>query len=162
MAQLYKMTLYVCDLEENMDLKEIERSIEEYALDGVSVNCLCHFSDEQVGPCVEWNENIDLNCGDCGTEQWEEYFLIDRIVGECLNHDRYKVVVFCNGEGDVDRIYNKFMDAFFMSGTATVLKNGLTHIMIENESEIVISPYKPNDFKADAEYNFKYKTEAPI
>ncbi len=155
MAQLYKMTLYVCDLEGNMDLEEIERSIEEYALDGTSVNCLCHFSNEKVGPEVEWNENIDLNCGDCSTEHWEEYFLIDRIVGECLNHEGYKVMVLCNNEGDVDRIYNKFMDAFAMLGTATILKDGLAHIMMENESEIVISPYKPNNFKADAEYNFK-------
>lgn len=155
MAQLYKMTLYVCDLEDNMGLQSIKRAIEEDALDGISVSCLCHFSDEKVGPEVEWNDDIDLNCGDCRTEQWEEYFIIDRIVGECLNHDGYKVMVLCDSERDVDRIYNKFMDAFFMSGTATILNDGLAHIMMENESEIIISPYKPNNFKADAEYNFK-------
>ena len=138
-----------------MDLHNIKRSIAEEALDGRSVSCLCCFSDEKVGPEVEWNDDIDLNHGGCSTEQWEEYFLIDEIVGKCLNHDRYKVMVLCDSERDVDRIYNKFMNVFFMTGTATTIKNGLAHIMIENESEIVISPYKPNDFKADAEYNFK-------
>ena len=50
MAQLYKMTLYVCDLEENLSLNEIKTLIKQDALDGVSVNCLCHFADEKIGP----------------------------------------------------------------------------------------------------------------
>lgn len=148
------MTLYVCDLEDNMGLQSIKRAIEEDALDGRSVSCLCHFSDEKVGPEVEWNNDIDLNYGDCRTEQWEEYFLIDEIVGKCLNHEKYKVMVLCDSEGDVERIYNKFVDAFFMSGTATIQKNGLAHIMIENKSEIVITNNKTVDFVPDAQYKF--------
>ena len=34
MAQLYKMTLYVCDLEENLSLDEIKRLIKYEALMG--------------------------------------------------------------------------------------------------------------------------------
>lgn len=159
MAQLYKMTLYVCDLEENLNLKEIERSIEEYALDGASVNCLCHFSDQQVVPDVEWNENIDLNCGDCSTEQWEEYFLIDRIVSQCIHHEGYKVMVRCKNDVDVNRIYNKIMYALLMSGTATILKDGCEKIMIENESEIIISDHEIDDFKPDTKYDFKWSDD---
>ena len=50
MAQLYKMTLYVCDLENDLSLDEIKNLIEQYALNGVSVNCACHFANEQTGP----------------------------------------------------------------------------------------------------------------
>ena len=53
MAQLYKMTLYVCDLEDNLSLNEIKTMIEKDALNAVSVNCACHFADEQTGPQVE-------------------------------------------------------------------------------------------------------------
>jgi hypothetical protein len=74
MAQLYKMTLYVCDLEENLSLNEIKVLIEERALDGVAVNCLCHFTDEQVGKQVEWDDDIDINYFDCPTSAWDKYF----------------------------------------------------------------------------------------
>ena len=50
MAQLYKMTLYVCDLENNLSLDEIKTLIDQDALNGVAVNCACHFADEQIGP----------------------------------------------------------------------------------------------------------------
>lgn len=74
MAQLYKMTLYVCDLEENLSLNEIKTLIKQDALDGVSVNCICHFADEQVGKQVEWEDNIDLNYINCPTATWDKYF----------------------------------------------------------------------------------------
>lgn len=35
MAQLYKMTLYVCDLENNLSLDEIKTMIEQDALNGM-------------------------------------------------------------------------------------------------------------------------------
>lgn len=44
MAQLYKMTLYVCDLEDDLSLSEIKTLIKQDALDGVAVNCICHFA----------------------------------------------------------------------------------------------------------------------
>lgn len=50
MAQLYKMTLYVCDLEYYLSLNEIKTMIEQDALNGFDVNCACHFADEQTGP----------------------------------------------------------------------------------------------------------------
>lgn len=53
MAQLYKMTLYVCDLENNLSLDEIKTLIDQDALNGVAVNCACHFADEQTGPQVD-------------------------------------------------------------------------------------------------------------
>lgn len=74
MAQLYKMTLYVCDLEENLSLDEIKTLINERALDGVSVACITHYTNEQVGSCIEWDDDIDLNKMDSTTEQWERYF----------------------------------------------------------------------------------------
>ena len=74
MAQLYKMTLYVCDLENNLSLNEIKTMIEQDALDGVSVNCICRFADEQIGPQVKWDDDIDLNYLDCPTSTWEKYF----------------------------------------------------------------------------------------
>ena len=74
MAQLYKMTLYVCDLEDNLSLNEIKTLIKQDALDGVSVSCICHFADEQIGPQVEWDDDIDLNRVDCPTSTWNRYF----------------------------------------------------------------------------------------
>ena len=74
MAQLYKMTLYVCDLDDSLSLDEIKVLIKQDALDGVSVNCLCHFADEQVGPQIEWNEDINLNKCNCTASVWDKYF----------------------------------------------------------------------------------------
>lgn len=75
MAQLYKMMLYVCDLEENLSLNQIKNLIEYIGLDGCSVNCICHFADEQVGEQIEWDDNIDLNYTNCPTSAWEKYFI---------------------------------------------------------------------------------------
>ncbi len=74
MAQIYKMTLYVCDLEEDLSLDEIKTLIEQDALDGISVNCVCHFADEQVGKKIERDNDIDLNKKDCPTSVWDKYF----------------------------------------------------------------------------------------
>ena len=74
MAQLYKMTVYVCDLDDDLSLNEIETLIKQNALDGVSVNCLCHFADEQIGEQVEWDDDIDLNHINCLTSTWDKYF----------------------------------------------------------------------------------------
>lgn len=54
MAQFYKMTLYVCDLEDDLSLNEIKMLIDERALSGVSVNAICRFSNEQTGKQIEW------------------------------------------------------------------------------------------------------------
>ena len=78
MAQLYKMTLYVCDLAEDLSLNEIKQLIEDEALDGVAVSCVTHFADEKVGPHVEWDDDIDLNRMNSTTEQWERYFKEER------------------------------------------------------------------------------------
>ena len=74
MAQLYKITLYVCDLEDSLSLDEIETLIKRDALNGISVNCVCHFADSKIGQNVEWNDDIDLNRCDCPTSAWEKYF----------------------------------------------------------------------------------------
>ena len=74
MAQLYKMTLYVCDLEDSLSLDEIQTLIKQDALDGVSVNCICHFANEQIGKQVEWDDDIDLNKCGCPTFVWDRYF----------------------------------------------------------------------------------------
>ena len=74
MAQLYKMTLYVCDLEDSLSLDEIKVLIKQDALDGVAVNCFCNFADEQVGPQIEWDDDIDLNKCNCPASVWDKYF----------------------------------------------------------------------------------------
>ena len=73
-AQLYKMTLYVCDLGNSLTLDEIKTLIMQDALDGVAVSCVCHFADCHIGKQVEWDDDIDLNeCG-CPTSVWDKYF----------------------------------------------------------------------------------------
>lgn len=74
MAQLYKMTLYICDLEESLSLDEIKTLIDERALNGCAINCVCHFADEKVGDKVEWDDDIDINRLDCPTSSWDKYF----------------------------------------------------------------------------------------
>lgn len=74
MAQLYKMTLYVCDLEESLSFDEIETLIKQDALDGVAVNCICQFANRQIGKQVEWDDDIDLNEYNCPASVWEKYF----------------------------------------------------------------------------------------
>ena len=74
MAQIYKMTLYVCDLEDNLSLNEIKTLIEKEEINSVAVNCVCHFADEQVGRQVEWDDDIDLNYINCSTATWDKYF----------------------------------------------------------------------------------------
>ena len=71
MAQLYKMTLYVCDLEENLSLSE------------------------KVGAHVDWDNDIDINYTSSTTDQWEKYFdngaqriLCDKGKGVCSNCHR--------------------------------------------------------------------------
>lgn len=77
MAQLYKMTLYVCDLEEDLSLNEIKQLISDDALDGISVSCITRFANEKVGPRIEWDDDIDLNYTNSIAEQWERYFKED-------------------------------------------------------------------------------------
>lgn len=74
MAKLYKMTLYVCNLEGNLCLEEIKERIDNIALDGIAVNCISHFADEQEGPEIEWDDDIDINYHNSTTEQWDKYF----------------------------------------------------------------------------------------
>lgn len=74
MAQFYKMTIHICDLEDNLSIKEIEKLIEDKALNGVSTNAICHFSKEKKGVKIEWNDDIDINYKDCPTSAWEKYF----------------------------------------------------------------------------------------
>ena len=68
------MTLYVCDLNENLSVDEIETLIKQDALDGVSINCICRFANEQIGKQVEWKDDIDLNYTNCPTSAWDKYF----------------------------------------------------------------------------------------
>lgn len=74
MAQFYKMTIHICDLEDNLNIKEIERLIEDKALNGISTSAICHFSEEKKGDRIEWDDDIDVNYRDCPTSAWEKYF----------------------------------------------------------------------------------------
>ena len=99
LAQLYKMTLYVCDLEENLSLNEIKRLIKDDALDGISTSCVTHFANEKVGAHVDWDDDIDINYTNSTTEQWEKYFddgepriLCDNGKGVCPNCHRLDTI----------------------------------------------------------------------
>ena len=74
MAKFYKMTLYVCDLEGDLDLEQIKELINDRALDGVVVSCITHYANEQEGPEIKWDDNIDINYHNSTTEQWDKYF----------------------------------------------------------------------------------------
>ena len=74
MAQLYKMTLYVCDLEENLSIGEIQQLIDERALNGISTSCITHYAEVEIGQTIEWNDDIDLNKIGATDEDWEKYF----------------------------------------------------------------------------------------
>lgn len=74
MAQFYKMTLYVCDLEENLSLDDIKDLIENEALDGIAINCMCKFANEKIGKRIDFNDGLDINKIDCPTSAWEKYF----------------------------------------------------------------------------------------
>lgn len=73
MAQLYKMTMYICDLEGGLSLEEAKANIDN-VLSGIATNCITHYANEKVGPSIEWEDDIDLNRIDATTEQWENYF----------------------------------------------------------------------------------------
>lgn len=77
MAKLYKMTLYLCDLEEDLSLEEIKVNIDNM-LSGAVIHCVTHYSNETEGPNIEWDDGIDLNYIDATTEQWESYFNMER------------------------------------------------------------------------------------
>lgn len=74
MAQLYKMTLYVCDLNDNLTIDEIKTLIKERALDGISVNTICHFTGEKIGKRFEWSDDVDVNKINCCVSALEKYF----------------------------------------------------------------------------------------
>ena len=74
MAQFYRMTLYVCNLEEELSFDEIKTLIDERALSGVSINAICRFANEQVGKQIEWHDDVDINKLDCPISAWEKYF----------------------------------------------------------------------------------------
>lgn len=74
MAQFYRMTLYVCDLEEDLSFDEIKTLIDERALSGVSINAICRFANEQIGKQIEWHDDVDINKLDCPITAWEKYF----------------------------------------------------------------------------------------
>lgn len=77
MAQLYKMTLYLCDLEDSLTIKEIEELIKYRALNGIATNVVCKFTDEKIGKNIEWDEDIELNRCNCPVSVWESYFKND-------------------------------------------------------------------------------------
>ena len=73
MAQLYKFTTYICDLEENLSLEEIKTLIKD-SLDGISTSCICRFSNEKIGEQIEWDDDIDLNHSNSPISTWDKYF----------------------------------------------------------------------------------------
>ena len=130
-AQLYKMTLYICDLEDSLSLDEIETLIQDRALNGVAVNCVCHFADRHIGKQVEWDDDIDLNRCDCPTSAWDKYFTppktpktnADRIramtdeelavlLADEIPHDCFVCELDCS-VGDADKFPVRCHNAFY-------------------------------------------------
>ena len=46
------MTLYLCDLEDNLSLEEVKANIDNM-LSGISIHCITHYSNEKEGPHIE-------------------------------------------------------------------------------------------------------------
>lgn len=74
MAKLFKLTLYVCDLNGDLDLDKIKDLIDNRALNGVAANCITHYDGEKTGHEIEFYDGIDLNQTTSTTKQWERYF----------------------------------------------------------------------------------------
>ena len=74
MAKLFKLTLYVCDLNGDLDLEKIKDLIDNRALNGVWENCITHYDGEKTGHEIEFYDGIDLNQSTATTEQWDRYF----------------------------------------------------------------------------------------
>lgn len=55
-------------------MDDIETLIRQNAMNGIAVNCICHFADSQIGEQVEWDDDIDLNRRCCPTSAWDKYF----------------------------------------------------------------------------------------
>ena len=58
----------------DLDLEQIKERINDRALDGIAVSCITHYANEQVGPEIEWDDDIDINYHNSTTEQWDKYF----------------------------------------------------------------------------------------
>ena len=68
MAKLYKMEMYILDInEDHSDLEEIICSIES----SVDVNFIT-FNEKQVD--VEWDDNLKINMYDATEKDFKEYF----------------------------------------------------------------------------------------
>lgn len=74
MARIYKMTVYVCDLDDDSDVEEIKWQIENYTEYASGGTTIVHCSDEEVGEEVNRPENIDAIRNDLTTERWKRYF----------------------------------------------------------------------------------------
>ena len=74
MAQLYKMTLYVCDLEDALSLNEIKTLIKQDAPRWCCRKLHLPLCRRTGWPQVEWDDDINLNYLDCPTSTWEKYF----------------------------------------------------------------------------------------
>lgn len=67
-----KMALYICDFENYLSVKDIQDSINNYVLGGISDSGFCHVSP-LCEKEIDWEDDhplnfIDLNCQD---EIWE-------------------------------------------------------------------------------------------
>lgn len=74
MAKLFKLTVYICDLNGDLDLDKIKDLIDNRALNGIATSCITHYDGEKTGREIEFYDGIDLNQTTSTTKQWERYF----------------------------------------------------------------------------------------
>ena len=118
MANLYKLTLYLCDLEENLGFNEIEDLISN-AFDGISVNCITRFFDEKQGKNVVWDEDIDINYSNSTCAQWENYFrTVEKLGKNDFKEGEY--IIYQNGDrfeiGQIKRLCDDGAFVYYSSG----------------------------------------------
>lgn len=74
MAKVYKFELFVCDLDENMSIPEIEEVISRALLENKDFCCVCHFEDAEEGPLTDYDETMNLHQWEAAVDEWRQYF----------------------------------------------------------------------------------------
>ena len=77
-ARIYKIELYVCDLENNLTVPELEEMINDYVLSRTSTNGFCRLFKIKENE-IDWNDDVQLNniASNAKRETWENALMED-------------------------------------------------------------------------------------
>ena len=77
MAKLYKMEMYIIDVNDNF--KKLDRII--YNANAFSSCSFVPFNAQEVK--INWHDNIDINLTNCPVDNFREYFKVEEKLGKC-------------------------------------------------------------------------------